>query len=112
LFFLKGHTGKENPMGRWEMVAKIYGPEACFPESDDNFADRQIRQAVARLRKRGVLICDMGDGMGRYLAATLEEYQGFRRYYGAGAFEKMETIRRMDQAAEQEWPEVLQPRLL
>jgi hypothetical protein len=59
-----------------------------------------------------VLICDMGDGHGRYLAATIEEYQAFRQYYGAGAFERLATIREMDKAAEEVWPDVLQMRLL
>jgi hypothetical protein len=112
LVLLRQHNGKQNAIGRWELVAKIYGPEACFPEDDNNFADRKIREAVASLRRQGVLICDMGDGKGRYLAQTLEEYQSFRQYYGSGAFEKLTTIREMDKAAESVWPNVLQPRLL
>lgn len=116
LFFLRQHVGKGSPIGRWELVARLYGPDACFPQNDNNFADRQIREAVARLRKQGVLICDMGDGKGRYLASSLEEYQGFRKYYGSSAFEKLEAIRAMDKAAGQEWAEEMadqrQPRLL
>lgn len=112
LHFLKQHRGKANPIGRWELVARIYGPVAASDQNDDNFADRQIRESVARLRRRGLLICDMGDGRGRYLAESLEEYQSFRQYFGAAAFEKLATIREMDSQAEQEWPSELQPRLL
>lgn len=75
-------------------------------------ADRQIREAVERLRKRGVLICDMGDGVGRYLAETFDEYQAFRNKYGSRAFAIMDTLREMDKSAEHEFPDALQPRLL
>jgi len=112
LYWLKQHRGRQNPMGRWELVERIFGLDAARVRGDDNLADRHVREAVARLRKRGVLICDMGDGQGRYLAATLEEYQAFRQYYGSGAFEKLETIREMDKAAEEVWPDALQMRLL
>jgi len=112
LYWLKQHKGKQNPMGRWELVERIFGMEAARVQSDDNLFDRQIRESVARLRRSGVLICDMGDGHGRYLAATVEEYQTFRQYYGSGAFEKLATIREMDKAAEGEWPNALQMRLL
>lgn len=112
LYWLKQHRGRQNPMGRWELVTRIFGMEAARVQSDDNPADRQIRESVARLRRSGLLICDMGDGHGRYLAATVEEYQAFRQYYGAGAFEKLATIREMDKAAEEVWPDALQMRLL
>jgi len=111
LVLLRKHQGKENAIGRWDLVAKVYGREACYPQDDSNLADRQIREAVARLRRQGELICDMGDGKGRYLALTLEEYQAFRQYYGSGAFEKLTTIHEMDKAAERVWPNVQQPRL-
>ena len=61
LFQLKQHRGRNNPIGRWQLVAKIYGPEAMHPQNDDNMADRQIRESVERLRKSGALICDMAD---------------------------------------------------
>ncbi len=112
MYWLLQHKGRQNPMSRWELVERIFGREAARIQSDDNPFDRQIREAVARLRRRGVLICDMGDGHGRYLAATVEEYQAFRQYYGAGAFEKLAIIREMDKAAEDVWPDVLQMRLL
>ena len=112
LFLLKQHRGRQSPIGRWEMVAKLYGPQACEPRTDDNVADRQVRESIARLRRQGVLVCDMGDGKGRFLASTLEEYGAFKAYFGAAAFEKIEIIREMDKAAAQEFPNELQPRLL
>lgn len=112
LYFLKKHRGKANPIGRWELVAKIYGPEAALPEDDSNRADREIRESVKRLRRAGVLICDMGDGRGRFLADNKAEYDAFRTYFGAAAFEKMETLRAMDDAVVCEFPDEQQPRLL
>ncbi len=112
LYWLMQHKGRQNAMGRWELVTRIFGMEAARIQSDDNPFDRQIRESVARLRRSGVLICDMGDGHGRYLAATLEEYQAFRQYYGAGAFEKLATIQEMDKAAKEEWSDPLQEKLL
>lgn len=112
LFWLKHHIGKQNAIGRWELVQRIFGEEAARVQSDENPYDRQIREAVVRLRRSGLLICDMGDGRGRYIAATLEEYQAFRKYYGAGAFEKLETIREMDKAAGRTWSDPLQEKLL
>jgi hypothetical protein len=111
LFLLKQHLGQKNPIGRWEIVARLFGPEACAPRNDDNLADRQVRESVARLRKAGVLVCDMGDGAGRFLAQSLEEYQAFRLKYGSRAYEVLETLREMDKAAGQLWPNVLQPAL-
>ena len=113
LCVLQQHQGKANPIGRWELVAAIYGgavPE--WMQNDENLADRQIRESVSRLRRRGVLICDQGDGSGRFLAQSLEEYQAFRMRYGGRAFQVMETLREMDKAAEHIWPNELQPRLI
>ena len=112
LFQIKQHVGRKNPIGRWEMVAKIYGPAACFPDNDNNLYDRRIRDSVSRLRRRGALICDMGDGAGRYMAETAEEYQAFRQKYGSRAYEVLETLREMDKAAEKEFKNALQPRLI
>ena len=112
LFIIRQHQGKQNAIGRWELVERLFGRGACEPRNDDNSADRDIRYSVARLRKRGVLICDMGDGAGRYIASTVEEYQAFRLRYGSRAFEVMEILREMDKAAEREWPNPLQQRLL
>lgn len=112
LFLLKLHTGKHNPVGRWEMVIRIYGDDAILPQTNDNMADRQIRESIARLRTSGVLVCDMGDGSGRFLAMSLDEYQAFRLKYGGRAYEVLETLREMDKAARQIWPDVLQPRLI
>ncbi len=112
LFCLKQHRGRNNPIGRWQLVAKIYGPEAMHPQSDDNLADRQIRESVERLRKSGALICDMADGKGRFLPETVEEYRAFRAKFGSRAWAIIDTLKEMDKAAEHEWPDLNQPKLL
>lgn len=112
LFQLKQHRGSKHPIGRWELVAKIYGPVSPQAQNDNNPHDRHIRQAVERLRKRGVLICDMGNGQGRYLAESLEEYQAFRLKYSSRAYEILETLREMDKAADTAWGNPLQQRLI
>jgi hypothetical protein len=109
---IRQHVGASNPIGRWELVARIYGPVAAGDQNDGNPADRQIRESVARLRRKGVLICDMGDGAGRYLAASVDEYQAFKNKYGSRAYEVLETLREMDKEASRQWPTVKQPRLI
>lgn len=114
LFLLKQHRGKAHPVGRWEMVEKIFsaGAAAAHLRNDSNVADRHIRDSILRLLKAGVLICNMGDGQGSYLAETVDEYREFRTRYGSAAFDVIETIGKMDDAAAEEFPDLLQPRLL
>ncbi len=109
---LTEHCGHQSAIERWTLVSRIFGADAAHPRNDDNFADRRIRESVARLRGTGMLICDLGDGHGRYLATTADEYRAFRSRYGSAAFQVMETLRAMDQAANQKFPNSLQPALL
>lgn len=113
LFFLKQHSGKEHPIGRWEIVTKIFGIEAALEHNDSNYADRQVRDSVERLRNAGALICDMGNGEGRFMASTLDEYQAFRAKYGSMAFKIIATLSEMDKAAAQAFDaNPLQPRMI
>jgi hypothetical protein len=107
------HRGIGNRLDRWELVERIFGAEARHPEDDGNMHDRKVRGAVESLRRKGYLICDMGDGAGRWMAASMEEYQDFRRKYGSSAFTIIETVREMDRAAEDMFElTALQPRLI
>ena len=106
------HWGKANAVKRWELVAQICGEEAAAVQSDENSHDRRIRKSKERLRRQGHIICDLGDGSGCFMAATEEEYQAFRSAYGSHAFPILETIREMDKAAQRQWPNAMQPRLL
>lgn len=94
------------------LVARIFGAVASTEQNDGNIADRQVRGSVNRLRRNGVLVCDMGDGSGRYLAETADEYREFRLKYGSRAYEVLETLREMDKAAERQFDNPLQPRLI
>jgi hypothetical protein len=109
---LKQHYGQTHAIGRWELVEKIFGSIPLIDRTNDNVCDRQVREAVERLRKSGVLICDMGDGSGRFLATTVQEYQAFRNRYGGRAFAIIETLREMDKAAAKQWSNPMQPNLL
>src|SRR3989304_5961364 len=55
-------------------------------------SDRQVRKAIENLREQGVLICNLLDGEGYFMADTLEEYQAFRAQYGSYAFTMLEKI--------------------
>lgn len=112
LFVMNMHRGQENAVSRWELVEKVFGRDAALVRSDGNTYDRQLRQSISRLRMRGHIICNLGEGSGYFLATTPEEYQAFRSYFGAHAFPIMETIRELDKAAEEKWPNPLQPRLI
>ena len=68
-------------------------------------SDRQVRKAIENLREQGVLICNLLDGEGYFMANTLEEYQAFRAQYGSYAFTMLEKIKAMDRAADERWGE-------
>ena len=59
-----------------------------------------------------MIICNLGEGSGWFLAATAEEYGNFRAVYGSHAFPILENIREMDRSARRAWPNALQPKLL
>jgi hypothetical protein len=99
LFVLKQYVGHSQPIGRWTLVEKIYSLVACVPQDDSNPYDRQIRDSVNRLRKRGELICDMADGRGRYMARSWAEYHAFNQRHGARAYDVLETLSAMEAAA-------------
>jgi hypothetical protein len=109
---LTHHVGRGNAVDRWAMVVSIFGAGADIPQSDDNYYDRRIRRKVESLRRKGHLICNLGDGRGWFLAENEEEYRSFRAMYGSHAFPIMETIHSMDKAAQAQWPNALQPPLL
>ncbi len=108
---LARHWGRENSIGRWELVAEIFGAAAAEDRTDGNSADRRIRDAKERLRNKGEIICDLMGGEGTFMAKSAEEYRMFRKRYGAHAFPIMATIREMDKTAENTWPNPLQPGL-
>ena len=109
---LQWSRGVDLAMDRWDLVRQIFGPGSDFPRDFNNRYDRAIRASVERLRHAGHLICDLGDGSGRFFASCKEEYLAFRAVYGSHAFPILENIHRMDKAAAAVWPDPLQPGLL
>ena len=102
------HQGKERAVKRWELVLSVYGFGADTPQNDHNLQDRAIRYSVERLRSHGWLICDLGNGRGRYLAVTEDEFREFRTYYLQPLRARARTIRHMEKAALEKWPNLLQ----
>ncbi len=111
-FFINRHAGEPNKIDRWEMVEKIFNCIVPAHErNDDHPQDREIRNSVRRLRNRGVLICDMGDGDGRWLANSWDEFIRFYSYFIKPISAKAQTARAMLRSAKQKFPSGLQPSL-
>jgi hypothetical protein len=109
---LQGRCGQAWAVERWELVRRVFGDGADIPRNDSNLADRVVRRAVEALRGRGLLVCNLGEGSGWFLAGSPQEYQAFRAAYGSHAFPILENIREMDRTAKQTWPNALQPKLI
>ncbi len=113
LYVLMQHVGEEHGILRSRLVERIFDVVVRFVRDPDTDAsDRSVRHSIERLRHQGHMICNMGNGEGYYLAATVEEYQRFRAMYGAHAVPILEAIREMDKTAAERWPNPLQPRML
>jgi hypothetical protein len=109
LYILNQHIGKDRAVERWELVETVFGERV--PEHmrhDDNLDDREIRYAIGRLRKQGYLICDMGNGNGRYLASNENEFWEYYGSYVKPIRERAEVARAMKKAALKRWPNALQ----
>jgi len=109
---LRWHVGKERAITRWQLVRDVFGVDVPqHLQNDDNKEDRFIREAVSRLRRNGLLICDLGNGAGRYIAANEAEFWELYQYYAKPLKVRAETLRAMKRSAGQQWPNVLQPSL-
>ena len=112
LFILQQHQGKENRVDRWELVERVFGePVEPLLRNDNNLYDRDIRYAVGRLRAAGHLICDLGDGAGRWMAATEKEFWEFYGYFIKPIKSRSDVARALKEAARKRWPNLMQPSL-
>jgi len=109
--FFALHQGKANAVKRWDLVIAIFGAGSDLPRTDANSCDRQIRDSVERLRNHGILILNLNDGRGRYLAANEAEYLEFRNVYVKQVRSIAEVLRTMDKQAVRVYPNILQPAL-
>jgi hypothetical protein len=106
-----GHQGKDKAIPRWELVSSVYGAGSDTPRNDGNTRDRDIRDAVERLRNHGWLILNMNDGRGRFLCSTEDEYWEWRSRYMKQLKSIAATIRSMDRFAKVKYPNLFQPSL-
>jgi hypothetical protein len=113
LYIMLRHQGKKNRVGRWELVEQVFGvPVPAQEQNDDNLLDREIRYSIGRLRAQGYLICDLGDGAGRWMAATEAEFWEFYSYYVKPIKSRAEVARALKSAAQKQFPNLMQPSLL
>lgn len=111
-FEMSYHEGKQNRIDRWDLVEKVFRVQVPPQErNDDNLLDRAIRMSVSRLRSKGWLICDLGDGQGRYMAQSVDEFWEFYSFFVKPIRSKAETARAMKEFAKRRWPNLLQPSL-
>lgn len=112
LHILLHHQGKANRIDRWDLAEQVFGG-SVLPEhrNDDNQYDRDIRYSVGRLRAQGHLICDLGDGAGRWMASTEAEFWEFYSYYVKPIKSRADVARALKKSAQEKFPNLMQPSL-
>ncbi len=112
LHILLQHQGKDHRIDRWDLVEQVVGDVVAFEDrNDDNLQDRMIRYSVGRLRAEGYLICDLGDGAGRWMAANEKEFWEFYGYYIKPIKARADVAKALKKAAQERWPNLNQPSL-
>jgi len=105
---LQGALGEEKAISR-DRILEISRSMPLLWGVDD----RQVRAAIEDLREEGYPICNMEGGDGYFIADSMEEYQSFRKKYGAHAITIFNRVRAMDATVEKKWgASALQGRLL
>ena len=104
---LSFHAGKKNALGRDLLVAGIH-------LEGFNVSERQARQCIHDLRRKGILICSTpGEAGGYYMASNLDEFREFiDRELHPKAIDMLETESAMKDAARQQFGEASQPGLM
>jgi hypothetical protein len=100
LFILHQHMGKENAIGRWELVEKVFGADVVIEtmRNNNNVFDRQVRDSIERWRSQGQHLCNLGKGY--YTATTRKEYKEFIKNYCSAAYKQLSNKAMMDQTAD------------
>lgn len=100
---LSFHTGKKNALGRDLLVAGIH------LEGFD-VSERQVRQCIHDLRRKGYLICSApGEEGGYFMAANWEEFEEFcQRELHPKAVNMLETESAMKEAARKQFGDAVQ----
>lgn len=112
LYFLsKPSVNADNRLDRWELVYLVFGERVPEHQRNDSHPlDRAVRDSVSRLRTDH-LICDMGDGKGRWIAKTEEEFWRFYARFVKPISATARTARAMRKLAEKKFPNLAQPSL-
>jgi len=111
LYFLSSHVGENNKIDRWALAERVYGVSIpAIERNDKNSLDRNVRESVSRLRNKGELICDVGNGQGRWMAANIDEFWKFYAYFVSPISAKANTARILKKSALQKFNQ-LQPSL-
>jgi repressor of nif and glnA expression len=100
---LSFHVGKKHALGRDQLVEEVRARGYDAHE-------RQVRQCIHDLRRKGILICSMpGEEGGYYMAASLEEVLEFlERELHPKATDMLETESTMKASARQQFGEAVQ----
>ena len=105
---LKGARGVDQAVSRTRILEISQGMPLLRGVSD-----RLVRAAIEDLREQGMLICNLLEGDGYYLAGSMAEYQEFRRKYASYALTILSRLKAMDATAEKLYgASALQGRLL
>ena len=106
LRILSFHNGREHAIGRGEVVQALKSHGFDVDE-------RQAREAIHDLRRKGNLICSApGKGGGYYLAESHKDVREFfKRELHPKAMDLLETEKAMREAAKQKFGEAIQEEL-
>ena len=96
---LENHRGKDARIGRVEMVKAVFGVDLPSGVNlANNRKDRQIREAIERLRQRHIILSSSGEG-GYWLPASLAEVEEYTGEIVSRARKLEEQARKLEQMA-------------
>jgi hypothetical protein len=88
------HKGKDHRISRWELVDRIFGPEAAADRSNNNPYDRRIREAIAKWREHDLIVSSSSVG-GYWLAADFQDVELIAEEYVSRSREMEERARNL-----------------
>lgn len=91
---LSFHKGKANPVGRWELVERIFGREAAANRGNNNPFDRQIRQAIEKYRIPD-FICSTSGQAGYWIADDMDDIESVAVEFEKRATQELDKARNL-----------------
>lgn len=104
------HRGKENRIGRAELVQEVFGVKVSNAQLANNRMDRQIRESIERLRRKYVIISSSGLN-GYWFPETEAEAQAFITETENRAMKLLQITRTMRSNVEAQFQPKLQETL-